>query len=370
MYFQRVMILCGFLTMVATATGSETVNWGGDFRVGYYGSDNQERDGTDKSSRSGRARVRYGFKAPINEHWSGQLRFAGRYSTAQTGTGFAFVDYNNTFGTFGQSTFDIAQLRYRNTNLDIRIGRLQTKFELVGVAKKSLDRNDSPNMDIDFTDGIAVTRKGTSGWDSHFIVQHNPAQGSTNVTRGPLDYTVPGAAATVFLALEKKDKSGPWRQRGVDLTYIPNALLYDGSNRADYIGLVARAARQWPLAGGSKFLLGMEAGYAPTTPQKSALTLGGTERVGGLAWQTTFNWLNFAPRHSIGLVLAEAQGGWLLSPDFPNNTRLVEVRHRFQINKRMRLESRIRNRVEMEQQTGSVRRRDRKDFYVRLTRKL
>ncbi|MFV1997214.1 MAG: hypothetical protein ACC641_04300 [Acidiferrobacterales bacterium] len=369
MYFQRVIILCGLLPLFAMAEAGETIKWGGDFRAGYYGSETDRRDGTQSSKRSGRARIRYGFNAAINEKWSSQLRFAGHYSTDQTSTGFSFVPYNNS-RSFGQSTFDIAQVRYQTQKLDIRFGRMQTKFELEGVAKKSLDRNDSPNMDIDFTDGIAVTRKGTSGWDSHFILQNNPAQGSTNVTRGPLDFTVSGTSPTVFVALEKKDKTGPWRQRGIDLTYIPNSLLYDGTNRSDYIGLVGRAARQWPLAGGSKFLLGMEAGYAPTTPQKSALGLGGTERAGGLAWQTTFNWLGFAPRQSIGLVLGETQGGWLLSPDFPNNRRLIEVRHRYQFNKKMRLESRIRNRVELEQKTTAVRKQDGSDFYVRFTWKL
>lgn len=366
MYFQRVMILCGLLPLAVAAADSQTLTVGGDFRIGYYGSETDRRDGTHSSDQSGRARLRYGFKAPLNDHWSGQLRFAGRYSTDQTGTGFAFVDYNNT-RSFGQSTFDIAQLRYWTADLDIRFGRMQTKFELEGVAKKSLDRNDSPNMDIDFTDGIAVTRNRASGWDSHFILQHNPTQGSTNVTRGPLNFSAPDTAVTVFIGLEKKDKTGPWRQRGIDLTYIPNALLYDGVNRADYIGVVGRAARQWPLSGGSKFLLGMEAGYAPTTPQKSVINTGGGERAGGLAWQTSFNWLGFAPRHSLGLVLGEAQGGWLLSPDFPNNTRLVELRHRYKINKRMRLESRIRSRVELEQQVTAVRRQNSNDFYTRFT---
>jgi hypothetical protein len=247
---------------------------------------------------------------------------------------------------------------------------MQTKFELEGVAKKSLDRNDSPNMDIDFTDGIAAKHQGDSGWDSHVILQHNPAEGSTNVTRGPLDFTASGTSPTVFIGLEKKDKSGPWRQRGIDLTYIPNALLYDGANRSDYIGLVGRAARELFRQGDSSFLLSAAAGYAPNTPQKSELNLGGTESAGGLAWQTSLNWFGFAPNQSLGLVLGEAQAGWLISPDFPNNYRLVELRHRYKINKKMRLESRIRNRVEIEQQTGSVQLQDSNDFYVRFTWKL
>ncbi len=179
MYFQRVIILLGLLPLAVAAAENKQMAWDGNFRTGYYGSDTQNRDGTDKSSRSGRARIRYGFKAPFSDRWSSQLRFAGRYSTSQKSTGFTFAEYNNALGTFGQSTFDIAQLRYRTQDLDIRFGRMQTKFELEGVAKKSLDRNDSPNMDIDFTDGIAITRKGNSGWDSHFILQHNPAQGSS-----------------------------------------------------------------------------------------------------------------------------------------------------------------------------------------------
>lgn len=369
MYFQRFIVLISFLPLVAVANASETIKWGGDFRIGYFGSETDARDGTQSSDRSGRARIRYGLDAAMTDRWSGQLRFAGHYSTDQTGTGFSFVPYNNS-RSYGQSTFDIVQLRYRHEDLDIRIGRMQTKFELEGVAKKSLDRNDSPNMDIDFTDGFAATHHGESGWDSHVILQHNPAEGSTNATRGPLDFTAAGTSPTVFIGFENKDKSGPWRQRGVDLTYIPNALLYDGTNRSDYIGLVGRAARQWPMTGSSTFLLGMEAGYAPNTPQKSEVNLVGSERAGGLAWQTSFNWIGFTPHQSLGLVLGEAQAGWLLSPDFPNNYRLVELRHRYNINKKMRLESRIRNRVEIEQQTGSVRLQDSNDFYVRFTWKL
>lgn len=345
----------------------------GDVRGGLYGSHTENRNASVNDERDVRARLRVGVQGAFSEQWRGTVRVAGHYSDEQNNTRFSLHEYNDS-RAFGQSTFDMANVEYTpDRNWALTFGRMQTKFELEGVAKKSLDRNDSPNVDIDFTDGLQVIKKVDGGWRLYGIVQHNPEQGSTNVTRRPLDYSDSSTRQTLFLAIENKQAAGAFIQRGVDLTVIPDALLVTGSAsgpREDYYGLVGRMALRWPeVERGMRFVWGLEVGYAPNTPPQSALKLGGVERADGLAWQTAFNLLDFLPSHSIGLVLGEADAGWLISPDFRENERLAEIRYQWKISKGLSLESRVRERVELDKQTTAARRREATDYYVRLTYK-
>lgn len=131
--------------------------------------------------------------------------------------------------------------------------------------------------------------------------------------------------------------------------------------------MTGKLATQWALGNQSKFLLAGEVGYAPNTSDKSALNLGTTEPTKGTAWQTTFNLINFIPNHSIGLVTAKVNAGWLLSPDFRNNNILVEIRYRWNIDKNFKLEARARRRKEIDKLTTSTVKRLDKDSYIRLT---
>ena len=376
-------ITMAFLLFVASAdvAAEVTTNFKGNVRGGFYGSRVHNRDGSIVEDVDLRARIRVGVHSEFSESVQGNLRFAGHYTDDETTRSFGVHEYNNA-RPFGNSTLDLINLQFQpNESWDITVGRMQTKFELVGVAKKSLDRNDSPNMDIDFTDGVHTVYSNGSGWKTHAILQHNPDEskagnpipGTTNVARRPLDYSVSDTRLTYFLGVENKNKSGPFVQRGLDVTVIPDGLLVDGTNnefRETYTAIVGRAAMQWPLAQtGMDFLWGVELGYAPETPQKAAMMLGGTEKVDGNAWQTSFNLLNIEPNHSIGLVLAQADAGWLISPDFPANVRLTEVRYGWKIRKNLKLEARVRKRKELDSQTTAVQRRDGDDLYVRLTYK-
>ena len=351
----------------------------GDVRGGAYVIRTDNRNGTETKEEDLRVRLRAGVETRFNEQWQGTVRFAGHYADEMTEKRFSFHTTNES-RAFGQSTFDMFNIRYSPSKAaSITVGRMQTKFELDGVAKKSLDRNDSPNIDIDFTNGVHGTYSFDSGWKAHLILQHNPSLTKSqlgtapNILRGPLDFTDSQSRLSTFVALENKTKSGPFVQRAVDVTYIPEALLVTGSSsggREDYVALVARTALAWPMgAGKQRFLLGLEAGYAPNTHRASAVSLAGSGEVKGYAWQTTFNLMEFAPGHSVGLVWAEAQAGWLISPDFRENERLVEVRHQYVFSKQLSMESRIRQRLELEQLTTAVRKRDDKDLYIRLTYK-
>jgi len=68
-------------------------------------------------------------------------------------------------------------------------------------------------------------------------------------------------------------------------------------------------------------------------------------------------------------VLGQADAGWLLSPDFRNNTDLVELRYKWVVAKKQKLEARIRRREDSVTRTGALKNREDVDLYLRYTYK-
>ncbi|MFO7541242.1 MAG: hypothetical protein R6W97_00335 [Thiobacillus sp.] len=346
----------------------------GDVRTGFYSLHRDDRDGKEDTTDELRLRVRPGIGAKFNEQWLAQVRFAGRYSTDDRND-LHFEIFNSLPADDGlrrgDSTLDEIYVEYRpDTAWQVRLGRFQSKAELEGVAKKSLDRNDSPNTDITWTDGVQVKHLSASGWVTTAIAQYNDSEGATQVRRAPLDFRDDGSRVSYFVGLENKQKSGPIVQRAVDVTWLPDALYSDGVGVGpvgDYWGLVGRLAGQWPMRGSTKFMLAGEVGYAPNTPQRSVVSTGTSGDADGLAAQITFNFIDIVPKHSAGLVFGRAGDGWLLSPDFGPNTNLVELRYKWAIDEKQTLEARARNREDIDQHVGSLYKREDVDFYVRYT---
>ncbi len=343
------------LAIPLTATA---MDFSGDVRLGQFNKVD--------STGSTRLRLRADLKQQINENFGFEGRFAGRFSTA-SGEVREFNFYQSIplykdGLNLGQSTLDKLFVHFKSDSGSLtRVGRMQTSFELQGVAKKSLDRNDSPNTDITWTDGVHYQRKYESGWTSHFIAQYNAAGGPTNVRREPLDFRDNSSRLTYFLALEKKDKKAHVVQQGVDITVMPNSMCVDGiltcANIGTYYAVVGRWAAQWPMGDrGMKFLLGTEGGYAPNTQDR---TIGSAD---GLAYQVTFNFVDFVRHHSFGLVVGRAGDGWLISPDFKSNRNLIEGRYKWVLNKKQKIEARYRQRSVIfgAPSTGN-------DYYVRYT---
>lgn len=348
----------------------------GDVRTGFYSLKRDDRDGSESSKDEWRLRLRVGLQAAITESFSARLRLAGRYTTHESSGDPEFDIYpgiapDSDGLKMGQATLDEIWLNYARERWGLRAGRMQTKLELTGVAKKSLDRNDSPNTDIAWTDGLYFKHHGANGWNTHAIVQYNPAEGATQVRRKPLGFEDDGSRISYFLAYEKVDKKATIVQRAADVTYLPAALQTDGTatgNIDDYLAFVGRLAAQWPMGtGGMKFLLAGELGYAPNTPSNSTLKLGTTGDAGGTAVQLTFNFIDIVPRHSVGVVLGRLDGGWLLSPDFKNNQYLFETRYRWNLAKNQRFEIRVRYRTDIKQRIDKSEKRKDKDLYARYT---
>jgi len=352
-----------------------------DLRLGWYGRSRDDRDGSKDSTDTLRLRLRLGVAADFSDTLSARVRLAGRYYLGKP-THFHSEFFENIppgsdgLGP-GDSTIDELYVRYQPTEQwDIKLGRMQTKFELEGVAKKSLSRNDSPSTDITWTDGIHV-RYHNWGWDSHLIVQRSVDEGPTTVRHAPLYFTENASHLTYYVGMEKKDKAATVRQAGWDITYIPEALHKDGvgttlPNRIeDYYGVSGRLALAWPTGWRDMtFLWGGEAAFAPNTPTQAAAKLAGGGDTSGLAFETSANLLNILPDHSFGVVYMQARGGWLLSPDIKPNQQSVEGRYKWQITKKQKFEMRLRRRGDFFMQTGNPHRRWDLDYYLRYTIKL
>ncbi len=238
-----------------------------------------------------------------------------------------------------------------------------------GVYAKSLDRNDSNNVNVTWTDGFHGSYRADNGWQSHFILQRNAAEGTGSIRRGQLDFDDSDARNTYFLGFENTRSWGRIVQRGLDVSYLPASMLKDGDKsgrREDYWGMVGRFAFSWPRRReGTRLRAGLEMGYAPKVPTPAGAGLG--EKPDGLAWDVVASIMDFKPGHSIGINYAGTGHGWLMSPQFRPNEDLCEVRYQWRPKKLPLFEWRVRWREDLVQPVDTLRKRDMFDMYLRLT---
>lgn len=374
----RIFYLFPFLVLFPMSTlMAANYQFSGDVRTGYFSADRDDRNGSQNKTDEGRLRIRAGITSKITESLEARVRFAGRYSTDDRNNNFfkLFASIPSTDGLRrGDSTLDEIYIKntYRN-GASVTFGRMQTKMELEGVAKKSLDRNNSPNTDISWTDGLYVKYPLADGWKLHAIMQYNPSSGATEPRRSRLNFSDSASRLSYFSAIEKKSKTHFWAQRGLDVTYLPSALQQDGTSSgriADYWAVVGRAVARLPLGqSGEALMLGGELGVASKAPSNAAVGLPGNGDAGRTAYQVAFNWVNFAPKHSVGLVMGRADAGWLLSPDYRDNTDLLEIRYKWIPSKKHKWEARLRQREDSKLKTGALKKREDTDLYLRYTYK-
>ena len=320
------------------------------------------------------ARIRGGLKWKPSEQLSATIRLAGRYATRNNHPHFEFFEsIPDTDGLrAGDSTVDELVLQYTPTpQWEISVGRLQTAFELAGVAGGTLDRSDSPDVDITWTDGAHLRYRTEAGWNWHMILQRNAAEGSTNVRLFPLSFEDSDSRVSYFATVESLEPYGPIVRRAFGASYLPSSLRTGGTVSGpveDYLALVGRLAAQWPAGpGDTKLLLGTEFGYAPNTPSRASVGTGTSGTTGRFAWQVQLSLLDVFPGHSFALQHGRAQAGWLISPDFRNNEVLSEFRYEWKIDERQVFTARTRRRNEMDIMVGAARKRQDDDFFLRYT---
>jgi hypothetical protein len=378
----RVLALAMGLIMAASGVeaqeGGRAVRGDVVLRPGYHGAWRTDRDGESSDRHDVRMRVQLGGWWTASPAWAVRVRVAGRLSTDEETLRFYVRDgVPTTDGLrLGEFTIDEAYVRWsRDDRFQLRVGRMQTSYELAGVPRKALDRNDSPNTDVTWTDGLHASFRVVDGWRQHLVVQRNGDRGPSNVVRRPLDATAPDSRAIVFTAVELEGRWGPFIQREIGLTWIPDAVpgavpgTEPVSARGDYVALVLRGAVQPELAVlGGRVVLGSELGLAFGTPSRALLGTGTADEDGdGLAYQLSANLMEMGGRHSVGIVHSRAGDGWLISPDIRDNNRELEARYYWHYARWGRLDVRFRSREDLFHRVDALQRRKDRDVYIRTT---
>lgn len=137
----------------------------------------------------------------------------------------------------GEGAFDqfSASVRFSD-RLGLKAGRFQTGFTLDGVIKNSILRQDSPNTDISWTDGLHLTAKLNTGWTSDLIIQSHLPNASTNVFWYPLVPDRSDIPVTFFGSIKKEFGRGVLSSLTLNITYSPDALLTDlKGNKTGYV---------------------------------------------------------------------------------------------------------------------------------------
>lgn len=371
------LALCIALVSAPAAAAAETGEhkFFGDARIAFAASERETREKeTLNREEDLRLRLRLGVETRLSEEWTMRGRLAGRYSTDQDNTRFWLKAWTPTRTglEFGDATIDELYLDYAPVggNWSLRAGRFQGKFALQGVASKSLDRNNSPNTDINWTDGVHLTYGTHGAWRSHLVLQSNASNGSGQVARVPLTFDDDGSRITTFLALEAAEPLGVVTQRLFTMTWMPSTLATNGLDapaRDDYLAFTAKLFAEWPMGPEMRGGLGAEFGYAPDTPSAALFDPAATGDADGTAWQVSVNLWDFAPGHNIAFVHGKVFAGWLLSPDFRNNDRLMEVRYQWRISSKWTMTARLRQRQEIDVPADTPQLRVDDDFYIRFT---
>lgn len=357
---------CAAVSRANAENTAPSVSFSGDVRFLVSGLDRAARNGEHIDTDEGAMRLRAGG----TWKWSEVASFVGRFATSASTRGnrwrldtFESAQISSGLAS-GDMTLDLAYLSFAPTDtVRLRFGRFQDVLALPGVPDKSLDRKDSDNMSINYTDGASIDWKVGEGWSLLGIAQYNPPQGPTNRPRAPLTFEDSGSRVSGLLALQKAQEDGFWALRSLSLTVLPQTLLR-GADTSTYTGAVGNVAVRWPAQGNQMHLLvGGSLAYAPDIPRTAAVYDDAQ-----WAWQATANLMNFARmRQSVGIVWMRSGAGWLLSPDLASNTQLWEIRYRIRPLEPLTIEARFRYRSDDERLLGASGSQRDRDWYVRAT---
>ncbi len=345
-----------------------------DARVGYIRQERDERDGTTSSATNWQGRLRFSASNQINDWAIFTARLAASCTSDACDPDLTLDPSETTTSSIddGDLTFDEFFIHiFRREKFDVALGRLQTKFTTrAGVFTKSLDRNNSHNFNINWTDGVHGTYHFSEESIFHFIAEYNDPDGVSNVRRTPLDFADSGARTSYFISWEDLSPWGPVVQRGFDITYLPSALLKEGLQTGpieDYVGIVARMVGSREFGSkGRRLNIGGEIGYAPETPTRAAVDLPGGGDTDGFAWAIYASIMDIWPNHSLGVNIGATDPGWLLSPQYRPNESLFEVRYLWRKRRNFALDFRIRYRDDRET-LADREKRDETDFFARFT---
>jgi hypothetical protein len=318
-------------------------------------------------------RIRGGVTIAPASRLSATARLAMFVDKEAQGVGFQ-LEHRRTIQS-GDITFDSLFLTLRPHELvKLEVGRLQTQFEIDSVVKDSLSRNDSGGLSVTWTDGMHLTLGSPSSFRVHLIGQLNPSEGPTNGVgaRGPVDFSEGASRVTYYVALEAPPII-PFTQLVADLTIIPNVLRPQGLGtepKGDLIGMTVKAAADVSVGDWARPVVlhpFVEFGAMFETPQERAVGISASESPAGpFALVGGIDLKHLGPG-DLGCQTSWIQAGYLLSPDYPNDTWSIETRYKVSVAPNAVLEIRYRHRQDIHRRIDAPDRQTDDNILARIT---
>jgi hypothetical protein len=345
----------------------------GDIRTGYFGIIGENRDGSSADFHEIRNRSRIGIRYTPHQRVTFQARYAIRLNSRdfELKPGLHTTDPGNGGLRMGEGAFDEAYLQFKfSDRFSSRIGRFQTSYAIGGVISNAIIRNDSPNVDVKWTDGALFAFIPAAGWNADLVVQWHHKNAPSNTYRNPLDIANSDTPFTFFTHIRKSYKDNVIRYTALDVIYSPDALIktMDG-NRGDYAAAAVKTQLGWELPSSRTLLWGGEIAYSFNRPDETVVRMGTTDgkKAGGLGFQTNLSIQNLFKGHNLGFIAAILEPSLLTSADYWNNILLFEIRHTYRFTERLSAETRMRYRGDHRQLSGVDQKRWQLFPYARLT---
>jgi hypothetical protein len=345
----------------------------GDIRTGYFGIIGENRDGSGADFHEIRNRSRIGIRYAPHQRVAFQARYAFRVKSRdfELKPGVHTTDPGNSGLRMGEGAFDEAYLQYAfSDRFSTRIGRFQASYAFGGVISNAIIRNDSPNTDVQWTDGALFAFVPATSWNVDLVVQWHHKNAPSNTYRSPLDMDNSDTPFTFFTHIRKSLKDNIIRYTALDVVYSPDALVKtrDG-DRGDYAAAAMKTQLGWDLPSSRTLLWGGEVAYSFNRPDETVVRMGTNDgkKAGGLGFQTNLSIQNLLEGHNLGFIAAILEPSLLTSADYWNNILLFEVRHTYRFTERLSAETRIRYRGDHKKLSGVDQKRWQLFPYARLT---
>jgi len=350
-----------------------TIRFIGDIRTGYIGFIGEQRNGEKLSQHEFRNRARIGLEFQLTENIVFNTRYAARISSLDFhfDPGIHTSASGNNGLLMGEGAIDQFFVLMRiSDKLSVKAGRFQTSFTLDGNIKNSVMRQDSPNTDIGWTDGLHISAKPTARWTTDLIIQGHFNNAPTNVFRSPLAPSDSDTPVTLFFNIKKGMNTGPLSSVALSATYSPDALImYPDGRRSSYFAASIKPQFQKQFDSGRQVLLGTEIAYSFNLPERSlfGFTRSPESAAGGFGFQAVLTVMELFKNQHIGVMAAMLQPSLLTSSAFWNNLLLFEVRHSMRFSRKLTSDFRLRYRADLEILNPELNRRWQLYPFARLT---
>lgn len=352
---------------------SETLFLIGDVRFGYFSQMGEQRDGSDLNVHEMRLRSRTGLRINIHENVYLQTRYGIRMTSRDIHLDPAL--HKSAAGNgglkMGEGAFDEAYINISaSDHFSFRVGRFQTNYSVSGVISNSIQRHDSPNTDVAWTDGVMLRLKPAQLWSTDFILQYHYHNPPTNIFRSPIQITTDDSPISLYTSITRSIENRAIEYVAMDINYTPNGLIENSAgDRTDYFAASLKSRLLWDIGTGRELQWGGEIAYSFNRPDKEMVGFinSSGEKAGGFGLQSNLSVINLFENQHLGFIAATLEPSLLTSSDYWNNILLLEIRHQYVFNSRLSTETRIRYRGDLKKLDTADQKRWQIFPYARLT---